>query len=63
MKWLLKSKKYCLNLNNSTVKDKGLGDTIHRAIQSTTFNKLKPCGKCGKRRKRLNSVFPYGYGR
>ena len=40
---------------------RGLGDTIHNVIGKITFNKITSCKKCEKRRKRLNSIFPYNY--
>ena len=39
--------------------DKGVGDTIHRAIKKVTKGKLKPCNGCDNRREWLNRNIPY----
>ena len=39
--------------------DKGLGDTVHRAINKVTRGKLSGCGGCKKRQKALNQWLPY----
>lgn len=39
---------------------RGLGDTIEKVIKKLTFGRLRPCGRCRKRRERLNQRFPYG---
>jgi hypothetical protein len=38
----------------------GLGDTVEKLIDIIFFGKVKTCGKCRKRRDRLNRRFPYG---
>ena len=49
------------NLTNKTMKkiDKGLGDTIARAIKTVSRSKIKECGGCTKRKEFLNKKFPY----
>ncbi|MBC8422084.1 MAG: hypothetical protein H8E03_01535 [Pelagibacteraceae bacterium] len=39
--------------------DRGLGDTIQRAIKTVTMGKLKPCSGCSMRRDKLNKLVPY----
>ncbi len=39
--------------------DKGLGDTVHRAIGSIFGNTFKGCGGCKKRQKALNNLVNY----
>ena len=39
--------------------DKGLGDTVSRAINSITGGKIKECGGCQKRKEYLNKKIPY----
>ena len=39
--------------------DKGLGDTVSRAIKTVTRGKIKECGGCQKRRDILNRMIPY----
>ena len=39
--------------------DKGLGDTISRAINSITGGIVKECGGCQKRKEYLNKKLPY----
>ncbi len=48
-------------LANNTLKkiDKGLGDTIARAINTVTRGKIQECGGCTKRKEFLNKVVPY----
>jgi hypothetical protein len=42
------------------VKEKrGLGSTIERLIKKITGGKVKTCGGCGRRRDKLNKIFPY----
>ena len=49
------------NLTNKTMKkiDKGLGDTIARAIKTVSRGKIQECGGCTKRKEFLNKVVPY----
>jgi|TARA_A100001391_G_scaffold111191_1_gene74599 hypothetical protein len=49
------------NLTNKTMKkiDKGLGDTIARAIKTVSRGKIQECGGCTKRKEFLNKKFPY----
>jgi len=51
-------------------KSKGLGDTIEKITTATGIKKVvdkvsevtkKPCG-CGKRKEKLNKLFPYNNG-
>tara|TARA_R100000988_G_scaffold103455_1_gene82868 strand:- start:1311 stop:1532 length:222 start_codon:yes stop_codon:yes gene_type:complete len=51
-----------------TQRDRGLGDTVERVTKATGIHSLvekykqatgKDCG-CGKRKKTLNDLFPYG---
>jgi len=53
------------------MKDRGLGDTLHRIIKATTMDKVvkyasdkigKDCG-CNKRREALNKAIPYKRGK
>tara|TARA_Y100001972_G_C7573807_1_gene287959 strand:- start:257 stop:430 length:174 start_codon:yes stop_codon:yes gene_type:complete len=44
---------------STTVGSRGLGDTLEKAISKATFGKVKSCGKCKKRRDKLNQMFPY----
>jgi len=48
-------------LTNNTLKkiDKGLGDTIARAIKTVSRGKIQECGGCTKRKEFLNKAFPY----
>ena len=39
--------------------DKGLGDTVSRAINTVTGGKIKECGGCSDRKDALNKRFPY----
>ena len=39
--------------------DKGLGDTVSRAIDSITGGIIKECGGCQKRKDYLNKKIPY----
>lgn len=52
-------------------KSKGLGDTIEKITTATGIKKVvdkvsevtkKPCG-CGKRKQKLNEMFPYSNGK
>jgi hypothetical protein len=54
-------KKKMDNLTNKTMKkiDKGLGDTIARAIKTVSRGKIQECGGCTKRKEFLNKKFPY----
>jgi len=40
-------------------RDKGLGDTVARAIRAVSRNRIKECGGCKDRRDKLNKIFPY----
>ena len=42
--------------------DKGLGDTVSRAIKTVSRGKIKECGGCKKRKKFLNNLMPYDKG-
>jgi hypothetical protein len=48
-------------LTNKTLKkiDKGLGDTIARAIKTVSRGKIEECGGCTKRKVYLNKVVSY----
>jgi hypothetical protein len=48
-------------LTNKTLKkiDKGLGDTIARAIKTVSRGKIEECGGCTKRKEFLNKAVPY----
>ena len=35
---------------------KGIGDTVAKVINTATDGRLKPCGGCGERRKKLNQL-------
>jgi len=37
-------------------KGKGIGDTVAKVINTATDGRLKPCGGCGERRKKLNEL-------
>ena len=39
--------------------DKGLGDTVSRAIKTVSKGKIEECGGCKKRRDLLNKMIPY----
>jgi hypothetical protein len=39
--------------------DKGLGDTVHRAIDKFTGGMFGGCGGCKKRKQALNQWMPY----
>ena len=39
--------------------DKGLGDTVSRAISSLTGGRIKECGGCQKRKEYLNKKIPF----
>jgi len=39
--------------------DKGLGDTVSRAINSLTGGRIKECGGCQKRKEYLNKKIPF----
>ncbi len=41
---------------------RGLGDTIEKLITKLTFGRARTCGRCRKRRDRLNRRVPYGNG-
>ena len=45
--------------NKEKGKSKGLGDTVEKVIRKVTGGKVKPCGKCKKRKEVLNKYFPY----
>ncbi len=49
------------NKENNAIKkiDKGLGDTIARAINTVSGGKIKECGGCTQRKEFLNKVVPY----
>ncbi len=48
-------------LTNKTFKkiDKGLGDTIAKAIKTISRGTIKECNGCTKRRETLNKILPY----
>jgi hypothetical protein len=39
--------------------DRGLGDTISRAINKISRGRIKECGGCTKRKEALNRIIPY----
>ncbi|MFG0249243.1 MAG: hypothetical protein ACF8OB_10180 [Phycisphaeraceae bacterium JB051] len=39
--------------------DRGLGDTVKRAIHKISGGRIKPCGACQKRQRKLNQLIPY----
>ena len=39
--------------------DKGLGDTVSRAINTLSRGTIKECGGCQKRKDYLNKLVPY----
>ena len=39
--------------------DKGLGDTVSRAINALSRGTVKECGGCQKRKDYLNKLVPY----
>ena len=39
--------------------DKGIGDTVSRAINELTGGLIKECGGCQKRKEYLNKKIPY----
>ena len=41
-------------------KSKGLGDTVVKIIHKVSRGKIKPCGGCRKRQRKLNKLVPYG---
>jgi len=43
-------------------KSKGLGDTVAKVIKKVTRGRVKPCGGCRKRQRRLNRLVPYRQG-
>ncbi len=49
------------NKENNAIKkiDKGLGDTIARAINTVSRGTIKECGGCTQRKEFLNKVVPY----
>lgn len=50
----------CLKIcNQYDGPDRGLGDSIKRAIQTLTAGKIKPCSACQKRQHKLNQLLPY----
>lgn len=38
---------------------RGLGDTVHRVIDTATFGLVPECNGCKRRRATLNRAFPY----
>ena len=40
-------------------KSRGLGDSVAKAIHRVSRGRIKPCGGCKKRQKRLNELIPY----
>lgn len=40
-------------------RDRGVGDTIERAIKAVSRGAVKPCSKCEERRNKLNRLMPY----
>tara|TARA_R110002050_G_scaffold53460_1_gene121545 strand:+ start:5977 stop:6153 length:177 start_codon:yes stop_codon:yes gene_type:complete len=56
-----------ISFHNSTVEDRGLGDTLARGFKALGIKKLadkytevtgKDCG-CSKRQEKLNKIIPY----
>ena len=43
----------------NAMKSIGFGDTVAKIIKTATGGRVKPCGKCQKRREALNKRFPY----
>ena len=48
-----------IKLKNLIKNDKGLGDTVSRAIKTVTLGKIKECNGCELRKDYLNKVVPY----
>ena len=48
-----------IKLKNLIKNDKGLGDTVSRAIKTVTVGKIKECNGCELRTDYLNKVVPY----
>jgi hypothetical protein len=44
---------------NKKYGDKGLGDTVSRAIDSISGGTIRECGGCKKRKEYLNGLLPY----
>ncbi len=40
-------------------KSRGLGDTVAKIIHKVSRGRVKPCGGCKKRQKKLNKLVPY----
>lgn len=38
---------------------RGLGDTLEKTIQTVSFGKVKSCGRCKRRRDKLNKLVSY----
>ncbi|MAX26880.1 MAG: hypothetical protein CMJ19_20495 [Phycisphaeraceae bacterium] len=50
----------CLHVcNQYDGPDRGLGDTVKRAISKLTAGHIKPCSACKKRQRKLNQLIPY----
>jgi len=45
---------------NDKYGDKGLGDTVSRAINKVSGGKIKECGGCKQRKEFLNGLVSYG---
>lgn len=50
-----------IKIENQIIKniDKGIGDTISRAIKTISRGTIKECNGCTKRRETLNKILPY----
>ena len=44
-------------------KARGAGDTVAKAIHTVSRGRIKPCGGCKKRQKKLNEIVPYNKAR
>ena len=44
---------------NKQYGDKGLGDTVSRAIDTVSGGLIQECGGCQKRKEFLNNLIPY----
>ena len=43
----------------ATKRSRGFGDTVAKAIHKVSRGKIKPCGGCKKRQKKLNELVSY----
>jgi len=50
-----------IKIEKQTIKniDKGIGDTISRAIKTISRGTIKECNGCIKRKETLNKILPY----